>query len=51
MEKRKMEKEGKNKSQHFGFLSHKIHDHSQVYRKFEDPGSHRNREICYRNFV
>ena len=28
-EKEKMEKEGKNNSQHIGFLSHNIADHSQ----------------------
>ena len=33
MEKGKMEKEGKNESQHLGFLSHNILGHSQdVYK-------------------
>ena len=48
----KMEKDGKNKSQHLGFLSHNILGLAtlKVYKKFEDSGSHRSREICNRKF-
>ena len=48
----KMEKDGKNKSQHFGFLSHNIPGLAtlKVYKKFEDSGSHRSQEICNRKF-
>ena len=47
-----MEKDGKNKSQHLGFLSHNILDLAtlKVYKKFVDSGSHRSREICNRKF-
>ena len=47
-----MEKDGKNKSQHHGFLSHNILGLAtlKVYKKFEDSGSHRSREICNRKF-
>ena len=38
------------KSQHLGFLSHNILGLAtlKVYKKFEDSGSHRSREICNR---
>ena len=47
-----MEKDGKNKSQHLGFLSHNIHGLTtlKVIKKFEDSGSHGSREICNRKF-
>ena len=47
-----MEKDGKNKSQHLGFLSHKILVLAtlKMYKKFEDSGSHRSLEIFNRNF-
>ena len=47
-----MEKDGKNKSQHLGFLAHNILGLAtlDVYKKFEDSGSHRNREICNSKF-
>ena len=50
--KGKMEKDGKNKSQHHGFLSHNILGLAtlKVYKKFEDSGSHRSWEICNRKF-
>ena len=41
----RMDKDGKNKSQHLGFMS-TLKD----YKKFEDSGSHRSREICNRKF-
>ena len=49
----KKEKDGKTKSQHLGFLSHNILGLAtlKVYKKFEDSGSHRSREVCYRKFV
>ena len=48
----KMEKDGQNKSQHLGFLSNNIIGLPtlNVYKKFEDSGSHRSREICHRKF-
>ena len=48
-----MKKDGKTKSQHLGFLSHNILGlaNLKVYKKFEDSGSHRSREICNRKFV
>ena len=48
----KTEKDGKNKSQYLGFLSHNILGLAtlKVYKKFEDSGSHRNREIRNRKF-
>ena len=47
-----MEKDGKNKSQHPGFLSHNIFGlaNLMVFKEFEDSGSHRSREICNRKF-
>ena len=39
-----MEKDGKNISQHLGFLSHNILGLAtlKVYKKFEDSGSHKS---------
>ena len=49
--KGKLEKDGKKKSQHLGFLSHNILGHPQgVYKIWKDSGSHRSREICNRKF-
>ena len=44
MEKRKMEKEGKNKSQHLGFLSRSYLATLNMYIKLEDSSSHKSRE-------
>ena len=41
MKTSEMEKEGKNRSQYFGFLSHIMLDTLKVYTKSEDTGSHR----------
>ena len=46
MEKRKNGKNGKNKSHHLGFLSTIYLVSVKMYKKFEDSGSHRSREIC-----
>ena len=50
--KGQMDKYGKQKSQYLGFLSHNTLGLAtlNVYKKFEDSGSHRSREICNRKF-
>ena len=47
MEKGKMDKDGKNKSQHLGFLSHNILGLAtlKVYKKFEDWLSYKPRNL------
>ena len=42
-----MEKEGKNKSQHLGFLSHNILGQSQCVYKFEHSDSHRRQDSAF----
>ena len=48
--KEKGKKMVKKKSQHFGFLSPINLATLKMYKKFEDSGSHRSREICNRIF-